>query len=203
MRTMSRMAAGIALAAFLIAMLAVVIVSATSGDEGGTTTTTTARTTTRTRTTTPTTTKAAPAPAKAVKLTGAGAYDPEGDRHENDNLASLAVDGNPSTFWKTEHYRNGFTKTGVGLLLDAGRRRHLTKVVVDTDSPGAAARIELGDDPAGPFNPVSVERPLNGRTAFPLTRGAAGRYVVVWVTAVPEPGGEAHVAEVRALSPGS
>jgi hypothetical protein len=195
------MAAGIALAAFLVAMLAVVIVSATSGDGGGTTTTT-ARTTTQTRTSTPTTTEAAPTPAKPVKLTGAGAYDPEGDRHENDNLASLAADHTSSTFWRTEHYRNGFTKTGVGLLLDAGRRRRLTKVVVDTDTPGAAARIELGDDPDGPFNPVSVERPLNGRTAFPLTRRAAGRYVVVWITAVPEPSGEAHVTEVRALSPG-
>ena len=69
-----------------------------------------------------------------------------------------------------------------------------------TDSPGAAAEIEFGDDPTGPFRVVSPNRPLNGRTAFKLAEGAAGRYVVVWITAVPEPAGEAHIAEVRALS---
>ena len=200
MRTMSRMAAGIALAAFLVAMLVIVVVSATSGG-GGSTTTTAARTTTQVSTTQPTTTAATPAKTTPVELTGAGAYDPEGDRHENDDLAPLAVDGDASTFWKTEHYLHGFSKTGVGLLLDAGRRRPLSKVVVVTDAAGASARIELGDSATGPFDPVSVERPLNGRTAFPLTRGAAGRYVVVWVTAVPQAAGEAHITEVRAFSP--
>ncbi len=193
---MSRLAAGLALAAFFVAMAVIAIVSRSSGGGGATTTTT------RTVPPPPTTTAArAPAPPKpaAIRLTGVGAYDPQGDQHENDSLAPLAVDGNPSTFWKTEHYLHGFHKTGVGLVLDAGRRRPIAKVVVVTDGPGASALIQLGDSPTGPFHPASAERALNGRTAFPLAKGSAGRYVVVWITAVPEPAGEAHVAEVRAF----
>ncbi len=194
---MSRVLAATALAAFLAAMVVIAVVSATSGGGGKSTTTTAAPP--ATSASPPTTTVSKPKP-KPIALTGVGAYDPEGDRHENDDLARLAVDGNPSTYWKTEHYRHAFSKSGVGLVLDAGRRRSISKVVVVTDSPGASARIELGDNAAGPFDPASAERPLNGTTAFPLTKGAAGRYVVVWVTAIPEPAGEAHIAEVRATS---
>jgi hypothetical protein len=196
---MSRLLAATALAAFLGAILVIALVSATSGSNGGGTTATAS--TTRRPTRPATTTKPAPPKptAKPIHLTGVGAYDPEGDRRENDDLARLAVDGNPATFWKTEHYLHGFNKSGVGLLLDAGRRRRISKVVVVTDGPGASARIELGDDAAGPFDPASAERRLNGTTAFPLARRAVGRYVVVWITAVPEPAGEAHVVEVRAV----
>src|SRR4029079_7744947 len=63
--------------------------------------------------------------ARFVKLTAAGAFDPEGDGHERDEEASLAVDGNRSTFWRTERYSR-FFKTGVGLVLDGGRRRAVT-----------------------------------------------------------------------------
>ena len=199
MQVMSRLLAGIALAGFLAAGLIIAVVSATSGGDGGRTTTAAPRTTVRTQTAQPTTT-ATTRKTSAIKLTGSGAYDPYGDRHENDDLAPLAVDGDATTFWKSEHYRNGFGKPGVGLLLDAGRRRSISKiVVVVADAPGASARIDLGDSPNGPFDPASAERKLNGTTAFPLKNGAAGRYIVVWLTGIPEPAGEAHIAEVRAF----
>jgi hypothetical protein len=194
----SRLLATLALAGFLVALVVIAIVSASSGGGGETTTTSAARTTAPRRPARPTTTAPARPKTEPVKLTGTGAYDPEGDGRENDDLAPLAVDRKLATFWKTEHYLRGFNKSGVGLVLDAGRRRRISKVVVFTDAPGASAVIELGDAATGPFDPASAERTLNGRTAFPLTRGAAGRFVVVWITAVPEPAGEAHVNEVRA-----
>ena len=195
---MSRLLAGIALVGFFVALVAIAIESGSSGDGGELATTSVARTTVPRRPARPTTTAPARPKTAPVKLTGTGAYDPEGDGRENDDLASLAIDGRAATFWKTEHYLRGFSKSGVGLVLDSGRRRRISKVVVFTDAPGASALIELGDAPTGPFDPASAERALNGRTAYPLARGAAGRYVVVWITAVPEPAGEAHVNEVRA-----
>ena len=196
----NRVLAGAALAAFIVAMLAITIKSATSGGGSRVVTTTTIRTTVETQTTAaPTTTASVPLP-QPVKLTAVGAYDPEGDQHENDDLAPLAVDGNPATAWTTEHYHNGFTKQGVGLLLDAGKRRPISQVVVGTDSAGSSAQIELGDAPGGPFNPVSADQPLDGETTFTLNPGSAGRYVVVWITALPQATGEAHVTEVTAQS---
>ena len=175
-------------------MVVIVIASATSG--GGSTATPTTR---AARTATQSTTTTAPRPPKrvAVKLTGARAYDPEADGHENDDLAPLAVDGELTTFWKTEHYKR-FFKKGVGLVLDAGRRLGLSRVVVKTDGRGSSAQIQLGNNPAGPFHAVSADRPLTGTTTYTLKKGAAGRYIVIWITALPQELGETHVTEVRA-----
>ena len=174
-------------------MIVIVIASATSG--GGST----APPTTRAATTAKRPTTTAPRPPKrvAVELTGAGAYDPEADGHENDDLARLAVDGDPATFWRTEHYKR-FFKKGVGLVLDAGRSLGLSRVVVKTDLRGSSAQIQLGNHPAGPFHVVSADRPLTGTTRYILNKGAAGRYIVIWITALPQDLGEAHITEVRA-----
>ena len=174
-------------------MVVIVIASATAGRGS------TASPTTRAATTATTTTTTAPRPPKqvAVKLSGAGAYDPEGDGRENNDLARLAVDGEPTTFWKTEHYKR-FFKKGVGLVLDAGRSLGLSRVVVRTDLRGSSAQIQLGNNPAGPFHAVSADRPLTGTTKYTLKKGAAGRYIVIWITALPQDLGEAHITEVRA-----
>ena len=192
---MTRLVAAGALAAFLVAMVVIVIASANSGGGSSSTPRSTAA-----RTATQSTTTTAPPPSKqvAVRLTGTDAYDPEGDGHENDDLAPLAVDGDPATFWKTEHYTKRFFKKGVGLVLDAGRSLGLSQVVVKTDERGSSAQIQLGNNPAGPFHAVSANRPLTGTTTYTLNKGAAGRYIVIWITALPQDLGEAHVTEVRA-----
>jgi len=132
--------------------------------------------------------------ARFVKLTAAGAFDPEGDGHERDEEASLAVDGDRSTFWRTERYSR-FFKTGVGLVLDAGRRVRVRQVVVDSATPGVRAEIRIGNSRTGPFTRVSPAKTLAARTTFPVA-GRTGRYVVVWVTALP-PESAGEVAEVR------
>jgi len=152
-----------------------------------------------TRETVATTTRPKPAKPPAarsrfVKLTAAGAFDPEGDGHERDEEASLAVDGNRSTFWRTERYSR-FFKTGVGLVLDAGRAVRVRQVVVDSGTPGVRAEIRIGSSPTGPFTRVSPAKTLTARTTFPVA-GRTGRYVVVWVTGLP-PESAGEVAEVR------
>ncbi len=140
---------------------------------------------------------ARPRLAQFVKLAAAGAYDPEGDGRERDEEASLAVDGRPATFWRTERYSR-FFKTGVGLVLDAGRRVRVEQVVVDTPTPGIRAAIRLGNAPEGPFATASPARTLTARTRFPVAK-RPGRYVVVWVTSVPpESAGEISEVRVRA-----
>jgi hypothetical protein len=137
---------------------------------------------------------AAPRPAPFVRLTAAGALDPEGDGRERDEEAGLAVDGRRDTAWRTERY-SSFFKDGVGLVLDAGRRVRVERVVVDVPARGASAAIRLGDDRDGPFATVAPARPLNGRTTFTVAK-RPGRYVVVWVVAIPD-GQAAEISEVR------
>ena len=114
----TRLAAAGALAVFLVG-LGYAIVSGLGDDEGAPAVVAPAPVTTST------TTKPAagrPKAAPFVKLSAAGAFDPEGDGRERDEEAQLAVDGRQETFWRTERYAR-FFKSGVGLVLDAGPAR--------------------------------------------------------------------------------
>src|SRR5580765_1848324 len=197
-RYMSRLLAAGALVAFFVVLF--VIVTRSRNDNDSTTTTTSTRTTARATPTPTRPTKSRNPGTQRIKLAAVGAYDPEGDGHENDDLAPLAVDGDTTTFWKTERYHS-FRKSGVGLLLDARRARPITRVIVSTDTAGASAEIQVGPHPNGPFHLVTAAEPLTGTTVFRLAKKPIGRYVVVWITALPPTAGEAHVTEVRAFGP--
>lgn len=195
---MNRLLAAGALAAFIAALIVIALASLGSGGGGSqaVTTTATTRPVARTR---PTTT--APKPPLRIKLVAVGPYDPPpGDGTENDSQVSSAVDGDRATFWSTEHYTNGFFKSGVGIVLDAGRRRRIARVLVSTDETGSRAEIQLADSPTGPYRVASADRALTGTTSFALKRGASGRYVLVWLTALPSATDEGHVTEVRAFA---
>ena len=133
-------------------------------------------------------------PRRGSELTAVGAFDPEGDGRERNEEAPLAVDGRPSTFWRTEHY-SSFFKSGVGLVLDMGRRARVERVLVDSPAPGATAEIQLGESPQGPFRAVTTARALTASTSFSVPR-RTGRYVVVWITGMPQDSA-AEVSEVR------
>ena len=71
---------------------------------------------------------------------------------EHDETARFATDGNATTYWRTEHYNGvALNKPGVGLVLDAGRDRKLSTLVVTTDTPGFTAVIKAGPSPNGSF----------------------------------------------------
>jgi hypothetical protein len=152
--------------------------------------------------TTPSTTTPSPTPPKPkrkivrIPVKGIGAYDPDGDRSENDSAASLATDGVLSTAWKSERYRRSFAKTGIGLVLDAGRPVRANRVVVATETPGYTADVRVGSSPVGPFVSVSKEQSLEARTRFALTP-RSGRYLMLWITSMPEDGAAA-VNEITA-----
>jgi hypothetical protein len=133
--------------------------------------------------------KPKPKPAAPVKIvvSGVGAYDPEGDRSENNSAAGLATDGIASTAWKTEHYRSTFHKAGVGLVLDAGRPVRAARVVVTTETPGYNAQVHVGNSESGPFVAASPSKRTTARTVFAL-KPRRGRYLVLWITSMPADG---------------
>jgi hypothetical protein len=132
-----------------------------------------------------------------VPLAAIGAFDPDGDGGENDELASAAVDRDPASSWRTERYGN-FYKQGVGLVVAARRPVQLSRVAVSTDTPGFVAEIQAGGSPAGPFRRVSAVKTVAGTTSFE-TRRARARYVMVWITDVPD-GTAAQITELRVMA---
>jgi hypothetical protein len=124
-----------------------------------------------------------PAAAKPVHLRATTAYDPDGTNGENNAQAPLATDGNASTAWQTETYRDApsLDKPGVGLLLDAGRPVSLHRITVTTSTPGFVARIEAGSSPHSFPDIVSASKTAGTRTVFDVT-GGSHRYYVLWIT---------------------
>jgi hypothetical protein len=135
-----------------------------------------------------------------VKLAAAGSYDPQGTGGEHDSKVPLAVDGNPATYWDTEHYRS-FTKRGVGFVLRLPKPTAVRKVVLTTATPGFEAEIRGGDSSSGPF-PIllSAARIVAARTGF-TTSGRRVGFLLVWITKL-QPGSDvsARVNEVRGFA---
>ena len=133
-----------------------------------------------------------------VSLHGVGAYDPVGGDGEHDAEAPKATDGNPATFWETEHYRDGLRKDGVGVVVDAGRAVAAKQIVVTSDTPGFTATILAGDSPTGPFAADAPSEQVGSQATFAL-RGHTAQYYVVWITDLGS-NDSVHVNEVRARS---
>jgi hypothetical protein len=131
-----------------------------------------------------------------VRLRGVGAHDPFGTGGEHDEDAPAATDGDGATFWRTETYRDNLAKEGVGLVLDAGSPTEVSRLVVQTDTPGFTAEIQAGAAPSGPFTTVGGSRTVAGTTTFPL-EDANARYYLVWITDLGT-NSVAHVNEIRA-----
>jgi serine/threonine-protein kinase len=141
--------------------------------------------------------KPAAATGAPVPLTGVGAYDPDGGDGEHDADAPKATDHDLTTYWNTEHY-NTFSKSGVGVVLDAGRRVKLASITVSSATPGFTASITSGSSPNGPFVTDSSSQTVSGTTTFSL-KGETARYYVVWITALGS-NRSVEINEVRARS---
>jgi len=116
--------------------------------------------------------------------------------NENDQLANLAIDGNPSTSWNTQFYIGnpvfGGTKNGTGLILDMGRQVRLSSVRVTFGPiPGADVQIKLGNNNAraattlSSFKTVASATNVAGTHTFAVHSSATGRYVLIWFTKLP------------------
>lgn len=133
---------------------------------------------------------------EAIGLQGVGSFDPEGDDNdEHSERATDATDGSLTTYWPTQDYRS-FTKSGVGLVLDAGRPVEVSEVRISTDTPGYTAEIR-GGNTLGSYKQISASKSVGSTTTFAVDPKAPLRYYVIWITKLPD--GIAHVNEVRAF----
>ena len=118
-------------------------------------------------------------------------FDPQGDPpEENPDDAVNAVDGDPATSWSTSTYQQQLgpagLKTGVGLLLDLGTTHEVDALELDLAGAGTAFEVFLTDEV-----PTDVEGlTAAGQEELPdgvvgLTGERSGRYLVLWLTALP------------------
>jgi hypothetical protein len=148
------------------------------------------------------------ASAEPLRASGATDLDPQGDDgDENGDLAPLAVDGDPTTTWRTSTYVQQFgpggLKTGVGLVVDLGQARTISAVELAVVGDGTAVQVFVTDqaptDVAGLTPAVTAE--VEPRTRVDLDAPAEGRFVTVWLTALPavDGGFRGEVGEISVL----
>ena len=141
-----------------------------------------------------------------VQLSGGAAndYDPQSDdRQESPAATQNAIDGNLTTLWSTERYRSDFLslgKDGVGLYVDAGSRVAGRRLDLVTPTPGFMASAYAANEvPPGinGWSKVSRDTRATEKTRLRLETGRRRfRYYLVWITALPEGGDRAAIAEL-------
>ncbi len=126
--------------------------------------------------------------------------DPKGDRTELKN-AGLTVDGDKNTAWKTNHYFNnanfGKQKQGMGILIDLGAAKAVRIVQVQFAAAGATVELRTGSSDPGSssagdkqviesFQTVGPPHEDAGTNVVLNADGQPVRYLLVWVTKLPE-----------------
>ncbi|MEW9555670.1 protein kinase family protein [Nonomuraea sp. NPDC050783] len=151
------------------------------------------------------------AAAQVVKPDKARGFDPLGDDgDENTDEAKFAIDGKPSTLWKTQSYTSaelGNLKKGVGLLLDMGKSVQVSDVAVTlADASGAGVELKVGGSAdLGSLKTVATAKDASGKTTLKPDQAASGQYVLIWFTRLPADAGmfRGTIYEVVVHSPGS
>jgi hypothetical protein len=144
---------------------------------------------------------------RALPIASVHDLDPEGDGSENPGDVGLAIDGDTTTGWQTSTYYNqaalGGLKDGVGLVLDLQRSRRVAQVVITL--AGAPTSIEVLGATKGSSSPENVRGLMKLGARDDATEHAtinlAGdrpvRYLVVWLTSLPEIADTRFRGEVR------
>ncbi len=172
--------------------------------------TTTGSTTTRTTTSTATTTAASTTPVAVTGVT-AESYDPSGsggDGDEHPEETKNALDGDPSTTWRTDTYRGtaefSGIKPGVGLILTTPAQVAATTLRLTGGLDGWTGRIYTApgqEPPASIDGWTPVSKSFSARSVpmeIPLS-GGPSRLYLIWITklAPTDTGFAASIAEAK------
>ncbi len=140
-------------------------------------------------------------------------YNPYGNEPEHETQVSNVVDGDPTTVWSTEHYREDTFghKPGTGIYLDAAPGLRARALEVQTPTPGFTAAVYAANtfDSALPYEasqsltergwvqlapPQKIEQSQS--TIRLDTQGARLRYYLLWITRLPAGSETAAISEL-------
>lgn len=152
------------------------------------------------------------AASKRVRVVGISDFDPLGDPpEEHAEQAPLAIDADPATGWTTSEYRRadlGGLKEGVGLVLDLGTQVPVSSVQLELGGHGASV-VQLRATPTGVNTPPHGLADLTGALAGATIAGrgqlapaspVTTRFVVVWLTRLPQAAPGEFRTDIREIS---
>jgi serine/threonine protein kinase len=149
------------------------------------------------RQSTPTGQKAAQDPTtaapKPLQIAGLKDFDPEGDGSENPGDLPKADDGDLSTYWQTDYYRDkadlGGLKSGVGVVVDLGKDESVRGVKVDflgsTSFQLLAAPSGTSQQPTTLDGFQKVATGAGKEVTVKPKAKLTSRYLLIWITKLP------------------
>jgi predicted Ser/Thr protein kinase len=149
-----------------------------------------------------------------IPIVGVRDVDPEGsDGAEHPEDTGLAIDGERDTAWGTDHYNSaefGGLKDGLGLFVDLGERKSVTRIRLSSSIEGWSFELRAGSTAQATAKPIAA---TSDATTFTL--GSKGTLVVdlkpvrtsgllIWITQLGPDEGRyaASIAEVTVEGPG-
>lgn len=136
-------------------------------------------------------------PTGPIDIVAASPHDPAGDGEENDEQAPDAVDGDPTTAWRTLTYTTrdlGQLKPGVGLLLDLGAVTDVGGVELELVGRGTDLQVLVSErdrlrataaDPLRDFTVLGSVQGAGDQVTLRSVQPMPARYVLVWLTGLP------------------
>lgn len=148
------------------------------------------------------------APPKQLTIAGVTSFNPMGTGPMHTDQLAFAYDNNPSTVWHTETYRDNLPtlQRGTGLLVDLGAATSVSGVSVQFAGGDTTAELRVPSSTSGtaPTQLSDFGDPVassTGSTAdFRPTSPVHTRYLLIWLTSLPNDGAggyQGQVAEVK------
>lgn len=142
----------------------------------------------------------------AIEPVAATVFSPEGEADAPD-LASLAIDGNPTTVWPIDTYSDPVPfpnfKNGVGLMLQLSEPTTIGSVSVNLNSTGTSVQIRSSDSatPSSLDDTTALTDPTPlkpGSNTIEVNDAEPTSYVLVWVSTLGQVSGESRsdIAEI-------
>ena len=145
-------------------------------------------------------------PSGPLVIVAAKDFDPTGDGTEKPEGVPDAIDGDLTTAWETLRYNqvDMAPKTGVGLLLDLGGVHRIGAVRVDLVGRGTSLTVLTSlNEGATPetYQPLGSVDDADELVTVKARRAVQARWVLVWLTRLPDTGAgyRGGVAEVTVL----
>lgn len=139
------------------------------------------------------------AAAEPLRIASATDFDPHADGVEHADEVELAVDEDPSTFWRTEDYDDPISlqKPGVGLLFDLGDSVRVTEVELVLDREGYVLELRAGDSVATDEQGFELIEDVDSSDATQaFETDVEARYWLIWLKDLPGGTGRGAIAEV-------
>jgi cytoskeletal protein RodZ len=127
-------------------------------------------------------------PLQTIKPVSVKAYGPYGVQGDNPQAAYEAIDGSPTTRWRSDWYSTasfGNTQTGTGLMIDLGHPVIIDSATITIGTPGAFIQLRGGDTPSAAASTIIGSDKDAPATAVIRPEETPVRYLLIWFTQLP------------------